>query len=68
MIKDNIIFQITEEDVQDEAMARIGRKLTEDEMCYAIKGIRWGLGDIPLILTYDTIFNEMIQLSTNNEN
>jgi len=61
MIKDNIIFQITEDDVQDEAIARIGRKLTEDEMFYAIKGIHGGLGNITLILTYDTIFNEMIK-------
>ena len=60
-MNDNIFFQITEEDVQDEAMDRIGRKLTDDEMYYARKGIMWGLGDITLILTYDTIFNEMIK-------
>ena len=57
---DDVIFQITEEDVQYEAMERIGRKLTDDEMDIAREGIVWGLGDATLILTYDTIFNEMI--------
>ena len=57
---DCIIFQITEEDLQNEAIERIGRKLTEDEIYSAKKGIEWGLGDINLIMTYDTIFNEMI--------
>ena len=57
----NTIFAITEDDVQNEALERIGRKLTDDEMYYARKGIGWGLGDITLVLTYDTIFNEMIQ-------
>ena len=55
----NIIFQITEEDLQDEAMARIGRKLTDDEMHSAKKGIEWGLGDITLISTYDAIFDDI---------
>ena len=57
----NIIFQITKEDVQKEAMERIGRKLTDNEIYYAIKGIHGGLGGISLIITYDTIFNEMIK-------
>jgi len=62
-MNDNTIFQITEEDVQNEAMDRLGRTLTDDEMYYAKKGIEWGLGDTTLILTYDTIFNEMINRS-----
>ena len=56
----NFIFQITEEDLQCEAMERIGRKLTDDEMYIAKKGVEWGLGDVALIATYDTIFTEMI--------
>jgi len=58
-MRSNIIFQITEEDVQEEAKSRINRELTEDEMHYARKGIEWGLG-YPLAITYDTIFNEVI--------
>ncbi|MDR0305029.1 MAG: hypothetical protein LBH98_09745 [Chitinispirillales bacterium] len=61
MTNDNVIFQITEEDVQYEAIERIGRKLTDDEMYIARKGISGGVGDITLILTYDTIFSEMIK-------
>jgi len=63
-----IIFQITEEDVQNEAMDRIGRTLTDDEMYYAKKGICGGLGDITLILTYSTIFNEMSKEVQNHGN
>jgi len=58
-MNDNIIFQITIEDLQNEAMEKIGRELTDDEIHTAKKAIEWGLGDITLILTYDTIFNEI---------
>ncbi|MCL2844293.1 MAG: hypothetical protein FWE23_02435 [Chitinivibrionia bacterium] len=61
MRKDNIIFQITEEDVQAESMERLGRKLTDDEMRIARKGIEWGLGDAALVPTYGAIFGEMIK-------
>jgi len=64
MTESNIIFQITEEDLQNEAIERIGRKLTENEIDIAKKGIEWGLGDITLMITYDTIFNEMIKFSS----
>jgi len=59
-MNDGIIFQITVEDLQNEAMERIGRKLTDDEMDIAREGVEWGLGDVALIETYNTIFNEMI--------
>ena len=61
MTENGIVFQITKEDVQNEAIERIGRKLTENEIDIAKKGIEWGLGDITLMITYDTIFNEMIK-------
>ena len=66
-MNDNIIFQITVDDLQNESMERIGRALTDDEIEIAKKGIRWGLGDITLINTYDTIFNEMIKEAQNND-
>ena len=62
-MNDNIIFQITVEDLQHEAMERIGRELTDEEIYIAKKGIEWGLGDITLLATYNTVFTEMI----NNE-
>ena len=57
MQDNSIIFQITEKDIQVEAMERIGRELTDDEMDIARKGIEWGLGDITLVSTYDAIFD-----------
>jgi len=58
-MKDNIIFSITIEDLQDEAMERIGRKLTEEEIEIAKDGFEQGLG-LPVDITYNTIFTEMI--------
>jgi len=57
----NIIFQITEEDLQNEAIQRIGRQLTDDEIEIAKAGIEWGISDFALEITYDTIFTEMIK-------
>jgi hypothetical protein len=61
MIENNIIFQITTEDLQNEAMERVGRKLTENEIEIAKNGIEWGLSDTALNITYNTIFTEMIK-------
>jgi hypothetical protein len=60
MKDNNIIFQITVEDIQNESLARIGRLLTDDEIDIAKKGIAWGVADIALDITYNTIFTEMI--------
>ena len=55
----NIIFQITEEDLQYEAIEKIGRKLSNDEFEIAKKGLEWGLlTNIDVV--YNTIFKEMI--------
>ncbi|MCL2025801.1 MAG: hypothetical protein FWG92_03245 [Leptospirales bacterium] len=67
MRDDNIIFSITIDDLQNESMERIGRKLTDEEIPYAKKGVEWGLGDITLDMTYDTIFNEIIKELEENE-
>ena len=60
IMNNNIIFQITVDDLQNESMERMGRTLTDEEIAIAKKGIEWGLGDIALIETYNTIFTEMI--------
>ena len=40
---DKIIFSVTTEDLQNEAIIRVGRRLTEGELHTAKKGIESGL-------------------------
>lgn len=40
---DKIIFSVSEDDLQQEAIRLVGRKLNEDELYIAVKGIDWGL-------------------------
>ena len=61
MERDDIIFVITKEDLQNEAMTRIGRRLTCAEIEIAKDGIDWGIADSALNITYNTIFTEMIE-------
>jgi hypothetical protein len=61
-MENNIIFQITVEDLQNEAIERMGRTLTDDEIEITKEGIEWGLGDVSLLSTYNTIFAEMIKI------
>jgi len=59
-MNNNIIFSITAEDVQMEAIEKIGRKLTDDEMQTAKKGLEFGiLTGIDIV--YKTIMREMIK-------
>ncbi|MEW6026108.1 MAG: hypothetical protein AB1599_02270 [Planctomycetota bacterium] len=58
-IKD-LLFYISKETMQNEAMSKIGRHLTDDELHIARKGLEAGLGtDIDTV--YNTIFFEMIE-------
>jgi len=59
-MNNDIIFQITIEDLQNEAMERIGRELTEEEVAIARKCVAQGIGGLALDVTYNTIFTEMI--------
>ena len=59
-MENNAIFSITIEDLQNESLSRIGRFLTDDEIDIAKKGIAWGIADMALDITYNTIFTEMI--------
>ena len=55
-----ILFSITEYEMQNEAQERIGRRLTEDELYVAKKGLDSGiLTGIDII--YETILKEMIK-------
>ena len=64
-MESNMIFSITIEDLQNEAMARIGRRLNDDEIIIAKKGIEWGIVNSALDITYNTIFTEMINEDRN---
>jgi hypothetical protein len=58
--KDDILFYISKETLQYEAMQKIGRNLTEEELDVAKKGLEWGLmTDIDTV--YNAIMFEMIK-------
>ncbi len=53
------VFAISLEDLQSEAIQKIGRELTDDEVEIAKKGLEYGLlTDIDTV--YNAIFEEMI--------
>jgi len=64
-MNDNIIFQITVEDLHSEAMERVGRKLSDEEIDIAKDGLNWGLHTCTLDIIYNTIFTEMINENRN---
>ncbi|MFZ3382342.1 MAG: hypothetical protein WA144_00305 [Candidatus Methanoperedens sp.] len=58
--KDDILFYISKETLQYEALQKIGRYLTEDELDIAKKGMEWGImTDIETV--YNTILFEIIR-------
>ncbi len=58
--KDDLLFYISKETLQYEAMQKIGRYLTEDELDVARKGLEWGLMT-GIDTVYNTILFEMIK-------
>lgn len=57
--RDKLVFYITLEELQSEALEKIGRTLTCEEIHVAKKGLEFGLRtDIDTV--YATIFREMI--------
>ncbi len=65
--KDDLLFYISKETLQYEAMEKIGRHLTEEELDVARKGLEWGL-----MTGIDTVYNailfEMIKKNTYEKN
>jgi hypothetical protein len=59
MKKNESVFSIALQDLQNESLGRIGRVLTDEEIRVAKKGLEFGLlTDIDTV--YKTIFTEMI--------
>ncbi len=58
--KEEVLFYITKETMQHEAMQKIGRHLTEEELDIAKDGLDWGLMT-GIDIVYDTILFEMIK-------
>jgi len=53
---DEILFSVTVDELQNEAVGRIGRKLTDEELYTATKGIESGLS-----FGIETIFRTAIE-------
>ena len=53
---EKILFVVTAGDIQQESIRLIGRKLTDDELYFAAKGIDWGLS-----FDIDTVFKAAIE-------
>jgi hypothetical protein len=53
--KEELLFYISKETMQDEAVHKIGRYLTEEELFIAKKGLEWGL-----MTDIDTVFNAIL--------
>jgi len=58
--KEELLFYITIETMQYEAMQKIGRHLTEEELDIAKNGLDWGL-ITGIDSVYNTILFEMIK-------
>ena len=61
MKENNIIFIITKEDLQNEAIKRIGRQLSDEETDIAKEAFECGLQTCTIDIIYNTIFEEMIK-------
>ncbi len=53
--KEDLLFYISKETMQYEAMQKIGRHLTEEELYAAKKGLEWGL-----MTGIDTVYNAIL--------
>lgn len=57
-----VIYPITVEDLQNDAVKRIGRKLNDDELHTAVKCVEWGLSSI-VDITLKSAINEAVDKS-----
>jgi hypothetical protein len=59
--KEEVIFAVKVKDLQNEAIQRMGRELTKDELVSASKGVESGLS-----FDIDTVFATAIDEAVNN--
>jgi hypothetical protein len=62
LIESESAFTIYLEDLQDEAVQKIGRELTSDEIDFAKKGLKWGI-----LSSIDDIYHSIFQDIKNEE-
>jgi hypothetical protein len=55
--KNDLVYAITEEDIQCEAFEQIGRKLTDEEMATMKKQLEFGIGENMLHI-WPALFDE----------
>lgn len=60
---DEIIYPVTIKGLQSEAIVRIGRRLTEDELYTAKKCIEWGLASV-IDITMKVAIEEAVAKAT----
>ena len=56
-----LLYAITVDDLQNEAMERIGRRLSEEEIISCKDYFDWGLNTASVDIIYNTIFTEEIK-------
>ncbi len=56
--KEDLLFYVTKEDVQFEALEKIGRELNEDELDTIKDSLEWGL-DYAGEISIHTVLNEL---------
>ena len=59
ILKSDLLFYISKEDLQSYAIEKIGRKLNEEELNIAKKGLDYGI-NTGIDIIYNTILFEMI--------
>jgi len=55
----NLLFAIRQSDIQAEAIDRVGRLLTANEVSKVSDALEWGIGE-GMIAIYNTAFSEIV--------
>lgn len=61
--RSDLLFYITKEDLQNEAMSKLNRKINDDEMNEGKDMLEWGIGE-----SINIIYNEIFYSLENKEN